>query len=70
MFENCENFNQPLNNWDIENINIDEMFQGCTDYNQGLCHTWDLATAASAVNTFCNISRADTCFHCEGIHPT
>ena len=30
MFYNCENFNQPLDNWDVSSVtNMSEMFRGC-----------------------------------------
>ena len=30
MFENCENFNQPLNNWNVSNVtDMSFMFSNC-----------------------------------------
>ena len=34
MFENCESFNQPLNNWDVSNVTkMPYMFYGCKSFN-------------------------------------
>ena len=43
MFKNAKAFNQPLNNWDVSNVqsssldnNMDQMFNGATVFNQDL----------------------------------
>ena len=37
MFEYCYRFNQPLENWDISNVQImNSLFYNCTDFNQPL----------------------------------
>ena len=34
MFSNCENFNQDLNDWDINGKDINNMFHNCKNLNQ------------------------------------
>jgi surface protein len=42
MFKGCTNFNQPLDNWNVENVyDMNSMFQGCTNFNQPL-NNWNL----------------------------
>ncbi len=37
MFYNCENLNQPLNNWNVNNVtNMSYMFSYCYKFNQHL----------------------------------
>jgi hypothetical protein len=37
IFYNCTNFNQPLNSWDISNVeSMNQTFSGCTNFNQAL----------------------------------
>ena len=37
MFFKCENFNQPLNNWNVSNVKfMNEMFYECKNFNQSL----------------------------------
>ena len=43
MFSDCENFNQPLNNWDVSNvINMNKMLANCTNFNQPL-NNWNIS---------------------------
>ena len=37
MFENCIEFNQPLNSWDVSNVtSMESMFDNCQTFNQPL----------------------------------
>ena len=43
MFNICQNFNSPLNNWDVSNItNMERMFYHCSNFNQPL-NDWDVS---------------------------
>ncbi|MDY4859731.1 MAG: BspA family leucine-rich repeat surface protein [Campylobacter sp.] len=42
MFDGCENFNQPLNSWNVSNVtDMDSMFYGCENFNQAL-NSWNV----------------------------
>ena len=46
MFANCILFNQPLNNWDVSNVNnMSWMFSDCHDFNQPL-ESWDVSNVS------------------------
>jgi len=35
MFNNCVNFNKPLDKWDVSNVtNMNYMFENCKKFNQ------------------------------------
>ena len=41
MFQNCEDFNQPLNNWNVSNVeDMENMFQNARSFNQPLHAPW------------------------------
>jgi surface protein len=43
MFYDCDTFNQPLNKWDISNVNdMRGMFFGCESFNQNISK-WDVS---------------------------
>ena len=47
MFCGAENFNQPLDNWDVSNVtNMVFMFWGAESFNQPL-NNWDLSNEPS-----------------------
>jgi hypothetical protein len=44
MFENASSFNQPLNNWDTQNVwGMSAMFRGASSFNQRLSN-WNLSS--------------------------
>ena len=44
MFYNCKEFNQPLNNWDVSNVDdMSYMFYNCKESNQPL-NKWNIKT--------------------------
>ena len=44
MFYNCKEFNQPLNNWDVSNVeDMSYMFYNCKEFNQPL-NKWNIKT--------------------------
>jgi len=52
MFQNCDAFNQPLNNWNVSNItNFSSMFRLCDIFNQPL-DTWDVSDATDVAFMF------------------
>ena len=52
MFQGCENFNQPLNNWDVSNVtDMQRMFYGCEEFNQSL-NNWDVSNVTSMQGMF------------------
>ena len=59
MFVNCENFNQPLNSWDVSNVtNMEAMFANCKNFNQDLS-SWDVSNVRymNAMFYDCKINR-------------
>jgi surface protein len=43
MFYGCESFNQPLNDWDVSNVNdMEQMFYWCKKFNQPL-NDWNVS---------------------------
>ena len=43
MFQNCEDFNQPLNNWNVSNVeDMEYMFQNARSFNQPL-NNWNVS---------------------------
>jgi surface protein len=43
MFSCSEDFNQPLNNWDVSNVtSTSRMFSGCEKFNQPL-NNWNVS---------------------------
>jgi surface protein len=59
MFLECENFNQPLDKWDVSNVvNMENMFQGCKMFNQPL-NGWNVSNVVVSNNAFadCAISE-------------
>jgi len=43
MFAGCEKFNQPLNNWNVQNVTyMADMFANCYNFNQNL-NNWDIS---------------------------
>ena len=52
MFEECTNFNQPLNNWDVSNVtSMRAMFANCVDFNQDIS-SWDVANVTDMSGMF------------------
>ena len=52
MFEECTNFNQPLNNWDVSNVtSMRDMFANCVDFNQDIS-SWDVANVTDMSGMF------------------
>ena len=42
MFDNANNFNQPLNNWNVSNVNnMAAMFRGTHNFNQNI-NSWNV----------------------------
>ena len=59
MFCNCENFNQPLNSWNISNVtDMGYMFWGCKNFNQPL-NSWNIDDYTNTEDMFdnCNIDE-------------
>lgn len=57
MFNECVNFNQSINNWDVSNItNMVAMFHGCTSFNQPL-NSWDVSSVTTLSQIFQNASN-------------
>ena len=43
MFAHCHKFNQPLNSWDVSNVeNMNSIFYCCENFNQDLS-SWDVS---------------------------
>ena len=43
MFWGARSFNQPLNNWNVSNVeDMENMFQNCEDFNQPL-NNWNVS---------------------------
>ena len=56
MFEGCNSFNQPLNNWTVSQVtDMSWMFQGCSAFNQPL-NNWDVSQVTNMNSMFwgCN----------------
>lgn len=54
MFQECRNFNEPLNNWNTKAlVDASEMFDSCTDFNQSL-ENWDTSSLKEARGMFKN----------------
>ena len=52
VFENCENFNQPLNNWNTTNVTtMENMFYDCKNFNQSL-NNWNVQNVTTMENMF------------------
>ena len=49
-FQNCTNFNQPLNNWNVGNVaTMLATFQNCTNFNQPL-NSWNVGNVTNMTN--------------------
>jgi surface protein len=56
MFNTCEYFNQPLNQWNVGNVNtMERMFAYCVDFNQSL-NQWNVGNVTTMERMFyeCN----------------
>jgi len=54
MFQNCINFDQPLNDWDTSNVtNMHYMLRGCQKFNQSL-NNWNTSNVTDMVAMFAN----------------
>ena len=54
MFQFCNNFNQPLNSWDVGLVqNMSSMFFGSQDFNQPL-NSWDTSNVEEMSSMFQN----------------
>ncbi|WP_158652062.1 BspA family leucine-rich repeat surface protein, partial [Helicobacter bizzozeronii] len=63
MFEGCQNFNQPLNDWDISSVkNMAGMFFKCANFNQSL-ENWNVSSATEKLNMFYNCPALTTLPH-------
>jgi surface protein len=52
MFANCTNFNQPLNGWNVSNVEImTRMFSDCRSFNQPL-ENWNVSIVRSMDSMF------------------
>jgi len=64
MFRNCRVFNQPLNSWDVSNVDTDDgvegMFEGCWEFNQPL-DQWDVSKVTDMSDMFesCRVFNQD-----------
>jgi surface protein len=60
VFANCTNFNQPLNNWNVENVNnMGSMFANCTNFNQPL-NNWNVRNVRHMTSMFVNANNWGT----------
>ena len=60
MFKNCENFNQPLNKWNVSSVNdMNEMFNGCKKFNQNL-NDWNISNVKNMILMFENTDLFNT----------
>ena len=51
MFQDCSNFNQPLNNWNVSNVtNMRSMFRQAR-FNQPL-NNWNVCNVGSVLGSF------------------
>jgi surface protein len=54
MFYNCENFNVPLDRWDVSNVKkMEYMFYGAKSFNQDISN-WDVSNAYTLASIFTN----------------
>ena len=61
MFFKASAFNQPLDNWDVSNVeNMFAMFYEARQFNQDL-NSWDLARVVVLVAMFSGASSFDQC---------
>jgi surface protein len=52
MFYGCEEFNQPLNDWDVSQVtDMSCMFYGCEEFNQ-LIDNWDVSNVRNISKIF------------------
>ena len=52
MFYECKNFNQPLNNWNLEHVtDMSNMFYQCVKFNQSL-DDWDVSNVRNMKRMF------------------
>jgi len=52
MFSGCSSFNQPLDNWDLNNVRVTiSMFENCTSFNQSL-NKWNVSNIRSMNRMF------------------
>ena len=59
MFSGCYKFNQPLNNWDVSNVeNMDEMFYHCNEFQQSL-NDWNVSDNCGTYDMFLDMSLFD-----------
>nr|WP_300755632.1 BspA family leucine-rich repeat surface protein [uncultured Brachyspira sp.] len=54
MFFGAENFNQPLNNWNVSKVkNMNSIFSGCESFNQSI-EDWEINKTCVIDNIFEN----------------
>jgi len=57
MFHRCEEFNQPLNNWVVSNVeSMYSMFCHCSNFNQPL-NNWDVSNVKDMINLFSDCKK-------------
>ncbi len=55
MFYKCKNFNQPLNNWNVQNVWLmSYMFEDCISFNQPL-NSWNIQNARKYSKNVINV---------------
>ncbi len=63
MFLDCDNFNQPLNNWDVSNVeSMQSMFARCVKFNQPL-DNWNTKNLKNCTNMFAWCYKFDQPLH-------
>lgn len=59
MFHRCVKFNQPLNNWNVSNVeDMEFMFCDCKRFNQSL-NNWNVTNLHSARGMFVGTKKFD-----------
>lgn len=57
LFNNCSDFNEPLNNWNVSNVkNMTNMFRKATVFNQPLTR-WNVSSVTAMVGMFYEASN-------------
>ena len=61
MFNKAENFNQPLNNWNVSNVtDMRSMFREATNFNQPL-NVWNVSEDTNMRNMFEGALKMKNC---------
>jgi hypothetical protein len=69
IFEGNAMFNEPLDNWKVDNVtDMGMMFQGCTNFNQEL-NTWNVNNVVTFVDMFANTPSFLRDLHTWDIRP-